>query len=68
MRTHGDIDVPERLLQSNHLQTDEGVRLALSELDAFIKGGGAMERFLDAAASVCNSLPFVISGKRFLFI
>ncbi|VDC07516.1 unnamed protein product [Peniophora sp. CBMAI 1063] len=61
MRMRGDMDVPERLLQSNRLQTDEGVRLALSELGAFIKGGGAVERFLDAAVSVCNSLPFVIS-------
>lgn len=62
----GDFNVPRRMLQSNLLQTDEGVLLAVSELDAFIQGGGAVDQFLEAAVSVCNALPFVVSGKRFL--
>ena len=68
IRIRGDSNVPQRILQSCSLQSDEDVRLAVSELVAFVEGGGAMEDFLDIAVSVCNALSFVVSGKPFLLL
>ena len=65
----GDLNVPQRILQScSRIQSDEDVRLAVCELGVFVEGGGAVDQFLDAAVSVCNSLPYVISGKLFLLL
>ena len=68
IRIRGDSNVPQRILQSCSLQSDEDVRLAVCELGVFVEGGGAVDQFLDAAVSVCNSLPYVISGKLFLLL
>ncbi|KZV73053.1 hypothetical protein PENSPDRAFT_325052 [Peniophora sp. CONT] len=62
VRHDGYLNVPRRILESKNLQTDEGVLVAVSELDTFIRDGGAVDQFLNVAVSVCNALPFVISS------
>ena len=49
IRIRGDSNVPQRILQSCFLQSDEDVRLAVCELGVFVEGGGVtVSRFLAA--------------------